>query len=86
MPLQYDDVPGSWGKYSENWPSLVIPLELVEEARKTNPHYPVHVAHVKLCREARVPYGCSVTVEGRLRVETEEYLQAVKRRIKKLCL
>lgn len=84
MPLQYDDVPGSWGKYSENWPSLEIPPKLVEEAKKTNPHYPVHTAHVKLCREAEVPYGRYVTVEGKLRVETENYLQAVKKRIKEL--
>ena len=86
MPLKYDDIPGSWGTYSTEWPKLVFATS--DEASR---------AFIACTKAHVVPYGSYVlnddtryprqwkdgkpTIE--LRVETiplrdklEEYLYA----------
>lgn len=62
MPLTYDDIPGSWGLYSKDWPKLSFKTKAeVDRAYKA-----CVKAHV-------VPYGSYVLVGNDLRVETEEF-------------
>lgn len=63
MPLQYDDIPGSWGTYSEGWPTYHAKNEAW--ARR---------AFVACTKEHLVPYGSYVLMDLDLRVETQEYL------------
>lgn len=64
MPLQYDDIPGSWGTYSTNWPALRCANE--HEAKR---------AYVACTKENLVPYGSYVLVDNDLRVESEALLE-----------
>lgn len=63
MPLQYDDIPGSWGHYSAHWPAF----HARDEAHATR-------AYVACTKEYVVPYGSFVKVGLDLRVETPELL------------
>lgn len=63
MPCVYDDVPGSWATQSEGWPSIDDPGE---------------VARMLVIKNKLVPYGSYVTVDGRLRLETPEYVERVR--------
>jgi hypothetical protein len=86
MPLQYDDVPGSWGTGSREWPALVFPTS--DLARR---------AYIACTKANVVPYGSYVLMDDtnyprqwkngkattELRIETiplrdklEEYLYA----------
>lgn len=65
-PLTYDDIPGSWGVYSANWPKLTFRTE--EEARN---------AYVVAWKHCGVPYGSYVLVGKELRLETEAYVVKV---------
>jgi hypothetical protein len=62
MPLTYDDIPGSWGAYSQNWPSITFTD--VEKVRR---------AFVACSKEKVVPYGSYVLVGLTLRVETDQH-------------
>lgn len=64
MPLQYDDIPGSWGTYSQKWPALRCGNDA--EAQR---------AYVACSKENLVPYGSYVLVGNDLRVENEELLE-----------
>ena len=63
MPLTYDDVPGSWGLASKNWPTLVS----VSEADANR-------AFIACSKGKVVPYGSYVKVGNELRIETPELL------------
>jgi hypothetical protein len=63
MPLAYDDIPGSWGVYSANWPSI---------------HDPNGEARALGIKTGIVPYGAYVTVGDQLRLETPEYVAKVR--------
>lgn len=67
MSLEYDDIPGSWGTYSEGWPGMVCKDQ--QEADR---------AFVACSREKVVPYGSYVMVGLTLRVESDEYLPKLK--------
>ena len=62
MPLQYDDVPGSWGTMSQGWPET--PYSMGKWLLCTK-------AHV-------VPYGSYVKVGDVIRVETPKLLAALE--------
>lgn len=68
MPLQYDDIPGSWGTYSRNWPYY----QCCDEAHA----WRVYVACTK---EKVLPYGSYVLTGLHLRVETPEMLEKLQR-------
>ena len=67
MPLQYDDIDGSWGHYSKDWPST---------------HEHAHAKWVFANKTAIIPYGSYVLMDNHcednkrpcLRVETQELL------------
>lgn len=64
MPLTYDDIPGSWGVYSQGWPS-------------TYEH--AHAKYVFANKSHVIPYGSYVLMDSDtdrpyLRVETTELL------------
>lgn len=68
MPLEYADVPGSWGYLSRGWPKLTLPTD--DEANRA------YIA----CTKARiVPYGSYVMVGRELRCEREQYVYALAR-------
>jgi hypothetical protein len=67
MPLVYDEVPGSWGEYSKDWPKIEFKTE--EEAR---------VAYVLCHRVAKIPFGSYVLADFELRLETEAYADRVR--------
>jgi hypothetical protein len=77
MPLSCDCYPGCWGDHASNWLSVEIPRRLIEQAKLVNPIYPEHVAAVRLCQEAGVPYGSYVTDGCILSIETPQLVQAV---------
>lgn len=62
MPLNYDDIPGSWGVYSREWPALEFGTK--DEADR---------AFVACSIENIVPYGSYVKVGNSIRVETESF-------------
>ena len=62
MPLTYDDIPGSWGVYSRDWPALEFGTK--DEADR---------AFVACSLENVVPYGSYVKVGNSIRVENEVY-------------
>lgn len=64
MPCVYDDVPGSWGQQSKGWPQI---------------HDPEDKARMLVIKTDLVPYGSYVTVGGYLRLETQEYVEKVKK-------
>lgn len=64
MSLTYDDIPGSWGIYSQNWPKL----------RCGNKHE-ADRAFVACTKENLVPYGSYVLMGNDLRVENEQLLE-----------
>lgn len=68
MPLQYDDIPGSWGVYSSDWPSLRFRTE--DGANR---------AFIACSKGRIVPYGSYVQVDFELRVETPEMKAALKK-------
>lgn len=71
MPLTYDDVPGSWGRMSQDWPRIVFDTQAEhDEARRL------------VIRDHLVPYGSYVTCGLELRLETEEYVQIVRDALK----
>ena len=70
MPLQYDDIPGSWGVYSKAWPSVQFYTK--EEADR---------AFVACTKEHVVPYGSYVVDHWIIRVETEELLVKLKQHL-----
>ena len=78
MPLTYDDIPGSWGIYSKDWPKIKIPQNLIDKIDKAKYYYPYHVVVYDAVIALKIPYGSYVVVDGFLRVETQEYY-------KKLC-
>lgn len=59
MPLQYDDVPGSWRGFSASWPKIVFLTE--DEAKR---------AFIACTKANVVPYGSYVMVGLELRTET----------------
>jgi hypothetical protein len=63
MPLAYDDIPGSWGVYSKNWPYIHDPKGEVRRLVVTG---------------NIIPYGSYVTVGDHLRLETQEYVDIVQ--------
>lgn len=67
MPLSYDDIPGSWGVYSKDWPSIKFQDKTSADR-----------AYVACTKEHVVPYGSYVLMDNELRVETETYKQALK--------
>lgn len=67
MPLEYDDILGSWGVYSKDWPALHCKNK--EEADR---------AFVACTKEHVVPYGSYVQCGLTLRVKIPEYLQKLK--------
>lgn len=67
MPLLYDDIPGSWGTYSESWPSL---------------HDPDGKVRRLVIKNGLVPYGSYVTVGDELRLETYAYINVVNAALK----
>jgi hypothetical protein len=71
MPLTYDDIPGSWGIYSAEWPSLQCTNKI--EADR---------AFVACTKESVIPYGSYVLVGTSLRVETNEMLQKLIKHLK----
>ena len=65
MPLEYDDIPGSWGEYSKGWPS-------------TSDH--AYEKCVFANKSKLIPYGSYVLMESGskqpyLRVENTELLE-----------
>lgn len=71
MPLTYDDIPGSWGRYSEGWPCIKFSSDKAHnEAR-------LHMIENKV-----VPYGSYVSVDNELRVETPELLAKLTKSLK----
>lgn len=77
-PLGCDCYGGCWGDHSKDWPSIAIPVPLIELAALSNAYYPTHVAAMRLVNEAGIPYGSYVISKDRLRVETEEQYDLVK--------
>ncbi len=71
MPLEYDDIPGSWGVYSKDWPHLTFTSERDLER-----------AYVACTLERIVPYGSYVRCDPDLRVETKEQLETLKQHLK----
>lgn len=66
MPLDYDNIDGSWGRKSMDWPRLEgtqIELDL---------------AYLACSKEHVVPYGSFVMHETFLSIETEELLEKLK--------
>jgi hypothetical protein len=60
-PLQYDDIPGSWGVYSANWPS--ISFDNQQDADR---------AFVACSKEKVVEYGRYVRVGLTLRIQKND--------------
>jgi len=52
MPLAYNDIPGSWGTYSEGWP--YIRCETEDESKR---------AFIACTKTNLVPYGSYVVVD-----------------------
>lgn len=69
MPCVYDDVPGSWRQQSDGWPSIADPDEKVR--------------HLVIKKDL-VPYGSYVTVDGCLRLETQDYVKLVSKALNKV--
>lgn len=63
MPLEYDDIPGSWGAGSKGWPAF-----------RCNDEAHAKRAFVACTKEYVVPYGSYVMVDLDIRVETPELL------------
>jgi hypothetical protein len=61
MALAYDDIPGSWGIYSKDWPYL-----------RFSSKDEVDRAFIACTKEHVVPYGSYVLVGNDIRCETEE--------------
>lgn len=62
MPLPYDDIPGSWGVYSKNWPFLTFSCEDAADR-----------AFIACTKAKVVPYGSYVKYDDVIiRLETEE--------------
>ena len=63
MPLQYDDIPGSWGQASKGWPRYTaLNSDWAERA------------FIACSKEYVVPYGSYVAVGLDIRVENLDYL------------
>jgi hypothetical protein len=79
MPLgNCDCYGGCWGDHSENWPSLKIPQDKLDEGAKLNPRYPSSAIGLRICDVAGIPYGSFVIMEDAIRVETETMLVLLK--------
>lgn len=63
MPLEYDDIPGSWGVQSEGWPSTPCTIG----------------KWLLCTKAGVVPYGSYVRVDDDLRVETKELLERLNK-------
>lgn len=70
MPLQYDDVPGSWDTFSKHWPYIKCSTE--EQALR---------AYVACSLEGIVPYGSYVQVGLELRIETTELCNKLRKHL-----
>lgn len=66
MPLTYDDVPGSWGVYSEGWPSISFSTE--DKANR---------AFIACTKAKVVPYGSYVMMDNSIRLETKKHKEAL---------
>ena len=74
MPLTYDDIPGSWGTYSEGWPEVAVPNAFTPP--QPQPYVPGDMpgalarqtyrarsdTALRIAQEAGVPYGSYVVM------------------------
>lgn len=67
MALAYDDIPGSWGLHSQNWPMIRTTRE---NAR---------MAHAFCVKCPDIPYGSYVLMDNEIRLETEAQKAIVQR-------
>ena len=80
--LTCDCYAGCWDDHSKDWPSLVIPDELIELERKRGVHYPTVAARTKLVNAAKIPYGAFFSEGSVLRVETTEMLDRLREAVR----